>query len=259
MSTRSHPPRILNWLFLDPVNKTSRVFCLEVPGHPPDPRIGQLEWVDVIEKKFRFRAEEQTMGFWTVSTKFLGWLILPASNPPQPTLPIPLDDVGENWNKKHPSIEEVSRTKWQPAKCLNAILGEIWDPDLVHIIITAEESVDDQSLAGALQRMNVNVGPESPLQAIRDREPQAFTPPFRAALNILRLPQSENANLTLSFHGRNIKGVRPLTEEFDNCDLRRVLRSQNGGPTNTRHHRAPHSAIPPSLPGVLGQNSGPYL
>lgn len=61
--THSHPLRILNSLFLNPVNRYSTAFCLEVPDHLPVPRIGQLEWVGVIKKMFRFRAEEHTIGF----------------------------------------------------------------------------------------------------------------------------------------------------------------------------------------------------
>jgi hypothetical protein len=211
MST-SNPTRQLNWLFVNPVNRFNRVCEFSIPGYPADPVIEDLEWVETIWKKFKFRADEYTIRFWTVSNKLSTNFFFQRLTPPplQPAAPMHLEEAYRDW--QHTDMEKSGYTTHQPVKRLSAILGDTWDPDVVHIIVTAEESTEDECLAGALERMNV--GPESPLQAIKNRESQVLTPPFQAVLNILRLPQRENPNLPLSFPGRNVEGVRQAAEEF---------------------------------------------
>ena len=64
----SPPPEIIiNWLFFNKTaNPKSRVHPLSVPGHPPT-SLGLLNWIDALEKRFRFRADELSLDFYIVS------------------------------------------------------------------------------------------------------------------------------------------------------------------------------------------------
>ena len=122
-----------------------------------------------------------------------------------------MDDVGVDWIKDHPDINNVAR-RCHPAFPLSELLDQSWDPKHVHFFITAKETVKD-----AEERDDV---PELPLQTMHRRESQVSTPPLQA-LNSLRFPRGESTI------------------------------TQAGPASNSCRRCAPRPDLPPSFSGVL--------
>ena len=61
----------LNWLFLNLVNRFSRVHWFDIPDDSTDSILGRLEWAYTILREFKFQVEAHTVRFWTVSAKSL--------------------------------------------------------------------------------------------------------------------------------------------------------------------------------------------
>jgi len=96
----------------------------------------------MLKRKFKFWADESTMHFWTVSC----WLTFSLSISDsflQPSTPLPQGDVGVDWIKDHPNINEIARS-CQPTFRLVTLFGRSRDPDHVHFFITAEGIVEDR-------------------------------------------------------------------------------------------------------------------
>ena len=74
-----------------------------------------------------------------------------------------MDDIDVDWIKDHPDINKVAR-RCQPAFRLSDFFDQSWDPEHVHFLITAKETVDGYS-------------PESPLQAMHRSESHVSTSP----------------------------------------------------------------------------------
>ena len=107
----------------------------------------------------------------------ISFLYLPASDSfLQPSTPLHVDDVGVDWIKDHPDINNVAR-RCQPVFRLNRLFDQSWDPERVHFLITAGETVEDYV-------------PELPLQTMYRRESQVSTPPL-LALNSVRFPRGD--------------------------------------------------------------------
>ena len=67
-STPSHPEAVvIKWLFFNPANVYSIVHGTTIPGHLSKGCLGELEWVDLIERKFNLQVDRTTVRFWTVS------------------------------------------------------------------------------------------------------------------------------------------------------------------------------------------------
>jgi len=157
-----------------------------------------------------------------------------------------MDDVGVDWIKDHPDINNVAR-RCQPAFPLSELLDQSWNRKHVHFFITAEEAVEDAGPAkDAEERDRVS---EFPLQMMHRRESQVSTPPLQA-LNLVRFPRGAS-KIPGTFYRCHIKRVRQVAEEFEDSHIRWVLRIQRGPKSNGYHHCAPRPDLPPSLSGVL--------
>jgi len=124
-----------------------------------------------------------------------------------------------DWIAKHPNLEGLECVRYHAVGGVRGALGE---PKHVHLIITTEEYAEDRE-SGALEgRDSVE---ELPLQVMYRREPQVSTTPFLAAINLLKLLRSEGTATGPTFYRCHLKRVRQVAEEFEDSNIRWVLRA----------------------------------
>lgn len=73
-STRANPQRKINWLFFSEKNPKSTVHHLPVPAYPLDVTLEDLEWIAVIQKWFKFRADPSSLEFSQVNLQLILFL-----------------------------------------------------------------------------------------------------------------------------------------------------------------------------------------
>jgi len=86
----------------------------------------------------------------------------------------------------------------------------------------AEELAEDEEVEAPEQVDSVE---ELPLQAMYHRESQVLITPFQVVSNLLRLLRSEGKVISSAFYRCHFKRVRQAAEEFEDCNIRWVLRT----------------------------------
>ena len=157
-----------------------------------------------------------------------------------------MNDVGMDWIKDHPDINQVARF-CQPIFRLSELFDQSWDSKHVHFLITAKEAVEDADPAKAAEQWDYVS--ELPLQTMYRRESQVSTPPLQA-LNLARFPRGTRKTPD-TFYRRHIKRVRQVAEEFEDSHIQWILRIKTGPTSNSYHHCAPRPDLPPNLSRVL--------
>ena len=74
-----------------------------------------------------------------------------------------MEHVKRNWINTAGIIDDVA-DPCHPARTVRKILGESWDPDQVHFLVTAEEPEGEEDLAAAAE--SGNIVSELPLQTL---------------------------------------------------------------------------------------------
>jgi len=139
------PSRRLNWLFHNPVNARCRVKQIELPDHPPNIRITDLDWVTLVDESFGFQADKNGIEFW------------------QPRNPLRLINVNRDWMDQNPAPEDIAEGV-QELLSIVGCLGDVWDDQEVQLIVTATEAASD------LEEDAEGSDPEMPLQTTERRE-----------------------------------------------------------------------------------------
>ena len=150
-STRAKPSKAFNWLFFDSAHNTkSGVEPMRIDGYSQDARLRELPWAANLKRFFKFRAGI-LIEFWQVGYQPKS-LSLSVSDPfLLPKEPLSMEYVKRDWISTAGTIYGVAEF-CHSANTGREALGESWDIDEVHFLITAEEAEGNEDPAASPEK-----------------------------------------------------------------------------------------------------------
>jgi len=143
----------------------------------------------------------------------------------------------------------------QPPVLVRKALGEYWDSDHVHFLITAVESQGDEDLTTAAERRDIVPG--LPLQILNRRKYRVSIPYFHIAQNLPRPRGSQRSYAASSLNGCPVQRIRLVAGQIEDCHIQRVFRVRPGRTTKDYYHHAAHPNLPPRFPEFLDRVNDP--
>ena len=147
-------------------------------------------------------------------------------------------DIKHDWLKTVGGIGNVAEF-CRPETIIYSILGDHWNSERVHFLVTADKFEGDEAVAR-----------KPPLQIMNRRKHlvSIFAAPHRSETLSCRFQENQRRRIVdLSIHRILCDASQPGDGNIQRVFFMRLARN-----ARRRHRRAPHPDLPPGFPGIFG-------